>query len=157
MYWYVPVHTGMYWNKATHTSGAWHRDKVMSVLPHTTISRTLCKILWAFSKFHLDFSTVLSGSFCWRISSMSTAFWCNSGSSDSRIRDWQDAIFQSMHLMRTSTTSLLGSATWGKPHRCDQALALSIALLMRSTLYIAVRTSYIALHTSTYRYILGYN
>ncbi len=106
MYWYVPVHTGMYWNKVTHTSEAWH--EVLSVLPHTTTSRTLCKILWAFSKFHLDFSPVLSGRFCWRISSSSTAIWCNSGSSDSGIRDWRNAhaLDENTHYLVTGVSNM---------------------------------------------------
>ncbi len=44
----------MYWYVLVHTSGDWH--DALSEFPHNTISRTLCKILCAFSKFHLAFS-----------------------------------------------------------------------------------------------------
>ncbi len=50
-----------------------------SSCPHRTISRTLCRMLWAFSKFHLAFSPVLSGRYRWRMSSRSTAFCQASG------------------------------------------------------------------------------
>ncbi len=63
------------------------------------------------------------------------------GSSDSGMPDWQDAIFQSMHWMSTSTISLLGSATWGNLYRLEPALAASIALLMSKTWYKQVCTS----------------
>ena len=127
------------------TSGAWH--DVLSEFPHSTISRTLCRMLCAFSKFHLAFSPVLSGRFFCRRSRRLIAFWCNSGSSDSDIPTWRVAIFQSMHWMSTSTISLLGSATWGKLASVDPALALSIALLMSKTWHIHVYTQYNTVYT----------
>lgn len=117
-YQYVPVHTGTHYCIPVPTSRAWH--EVLSVLPHNAILRTLCKMLCEFSNFHLDFSPDLSGRFCWRRLRRSTAFCWKLGSSDSGIWDWQDAIFQSMHLMITSTTLLLGSEHVFK--RADETL-----------------------------------
>ena len=128
---FIHVYTSIYRYIQGYTSGAWHEQ--LSELPHSTISRTLWRMLWAISKFHLAFSPVLSGRFRWSRSRRSTAFCCSSGSSDNGIRDWRVEMFQSMHWMSTSTTSLLGSATWGKPYRRDAGLAPSIAALMSLT------------------------
>ncbi len=121
------------------------------------ISRTLCRMLCAFSKFHFPSSPVLSGRFRCKRSKNVTAFSCSSGSSASETRDWREAIFQSMHWMRTSTISLLGSATCGKPCRQLLVLALSIAVLMSLTWYMPVYISisarlqgYVSVYTRIY-------
>ena len=115
------VHTGTYLyilvRTVIHTSG-------VSVFPHKIISRTLCRfcrILFAFSKFQPAFSSspVFWGRFFWRRSRRSIAFCGKSGRSASEIRDSRVAIFQSMHWIRTSTTSLLGSETCGRPRKRD--------------------------------------
>ena len=139
-----------------HTSGPWH--EVLSELPHRMISRTLCRMLCAFSKFHFPFSPILSGRFRCRRSKNATAFSCSSGCSASGLgmRDWLEAIFQSMHWMRTSTMSLLGSATCCKPRRQLPALALSIAELMSLTwnmpVYISIYV-YILVYTQKHQYV----
>ncbi len=127
------------------TSGAWH--EVFTTFPHSTILQTLCRMLWTLSKFHFSFSPVLSGRFFFRRSRRLIASCCNSGSSDSRMPDWQDTMFHSMHWMSTSTISLLGSATWGNLYRRDQGLAASLALLMSKTWYIQVCTLILNIYT----------
>ncbi len=125
---YVTVHTK---HEQVYTST--YLRSLLSELPHSTFSQTLCRILCAFSKFHFPFLPVLSVRFWCRRSSRSTTFWCRSGSSDSGMQGWQVAKFQSMYCISTSVTSLLGSETGCKPWRREPALAFLMAALMSST------------------------
>ncbi len=75
---------------------------------------SLCWILQPQCPCQMHIRSLQSGwRFCCRRSRRSIALWCRSGSSDSGIFDWRDAIFQSMHRMShvSSAISLLGSAT----------------------------------------------
>ena len=131
------------------TSGAW--QEVLSELPHITISQTLCRMLWAFSKFHFPFSPVLSGRCCCSISRRSTAFCCSSGSSDSKMWDWLVTIFHSLHwllsIWHLHVCIMLHSS---KP--CKAGFRSSTYKV--HTKYMLVQTQYIL---STYKYVLSMN
>jgi hypothetical protein len=115
--------------------------------------QNLCRMLCAFSKFHLPFPPVLSGRLCWRRSRSATVFSC-SGSSASGTLKWLVAMFQSMHLMKTSTTLLLGSTKCCKPLLGEPALALLIAVFMSLTwVYISV-SQYITVYASIFEYTI---
>ena len=97
--------------------------------PNSRISRTLCNMLWAFSKFQPATSPVLSGRLDFKSSKSSTEFCWSFAKSDatSPKRRWR--IFHLRAEIWTSMISLLGSSIGLSPCKGDPTGAEAILLL----------------------------
>ena len=112
-------------------SGPWH--EVFSDHPYVTISRTLCKMLCAFSKFHSLALPTLSGKCLLRASSRPLLKMCSSCKSLTERFHSLFNIFHSKDLTRTSAISLLGSSTSGSLYKAEVLGAARILLLISAT------------------------
>ena len=96
-------------------SGPW--QDVFSDHPHITISRTLCRMLCAFSKFQPCAPPTRSGKCDLSISSKDTLFLCKSCKSLTVTFHSLLIMFHSRASTSTSAISLLGSTTGGTLNR----------------------------------------
>ncbi len=112
-------------------SGPW--QEVFSDQPHMMISSTLCKMLWAFSKFHPFAPPTLSGKCSLRASRSPLL---NRWSLDRSLTERFHSLLSMFHSnVRTSTSaiSLLGSSTSGILYSGESRAALLILSFISAT------------------------
>ena len=112
-------------------SGPWH--EVFSDQPHITISRTLCKMLCAFSRFHPCAPPILSGKCSLRASRSPLLNWWSSDKSLTVRVHSLLSIFHSSDLTRTSAISSLGSSTRGSLYNGESRAAHLILSFISAT------------------------